>query len=624
MSQKKRKSVTGIKKEFDVFLRNVFHFIVRDLDEIVGLPVGFVKHYTNPTVEDLRVKHDLSPFGANPQVFQAVRQITNFFDRWSFQKDTITPEDRKERSLQDFLDTQYNLSINQPKVSVVSLAIKEKLTEILGSTPPIDLIFNRVEFGRKAARGLPGSLAFDFSERMSALTGNSSQICLFREYILRDPILRRELTRLHGRRWWSKCLEEINSLEAIAVPKKYNIDRIITPNTVLGGFLSSGVGGFLEDCLQRFYGINLTTQPDFHQRLARAGSISGHLTTGDLTKASDFITDAHMKMLLPDSWYDFLIKMKIQQVEVDGVLVKTETHMFMGIGYTFPLQTLIFRVLLDVIAGYTQSHGSISVYGDDLIYPSRMHPYVKKSFEVLNFAFNDSKTYTSHYYDLVEGQITKRSDYYFRESCGGDYYHGQLVNIVRPKGSAPVSRAEQHRFLTILINQLHEQWGDEFEYLFHRTLKYIFNNGPFFNEGVILCDAQSRDPNSGITLHRYTVEKHGGILAMRIIRGQTKVLSYREKTKDVEVRALWPYYWLSMRESQAVGNRSGSSGIVGKLLREERKPKWYVPRPKLIWRKPEKEQRRYVTVTTKLGREVRICVQKAYVSIPDGFHMQYL
>jgi len=90
----------------------------------------------------------------------------------------------------------------------------------------------------------------------------------------------------------------------------------------------------------------------------------------------------------------------------------------MGNGYTFPLQTLVFRAFFHAIG---QIHNiddtAVSIFGDDCIVPVEMIKHVPTYANWLGWEMNEKKTF-------FEGM--------FRESCGSDCYYGWDVRPVMP------------------------------------------------------------------------------------------------------------------------------------------------------------------------------------------------
>ena len=122
----------------------------------------------------------------------------------------------------------------------------------------------------------------------------------------------------------------------------------------------------------------------------------------------------------------------------------------MGNAVTFPLETLIFWALGH--ATILQEQGTLShfpkwedrhlcsVFGDDCIIPTQYaEPFIRTMTRV-GFIINKEKSF----YD----------DGGFRESCGGDYLHGNPVRPYSLKGPANNKRSSVEPWLYIIANSL--------------------------------------------------------------------------------------------------------------------------------------------------------------------------
>jgi hypothetical protein len=129
----------------------------------------------------------------------------------------------------------------------------------------------------------------------------------------------------------------------------------------------------------------------------------------------------------------------------------------MGSGLTFPLESMVFCTLIFLgieralnrpltQADVTQLYGSVRVYGDDILVPVEFVESVIQSLEAFGAKVNRNKSFWT-------GK--------FRESCGGDYYDGYSVRVVRLKHD-PI---ESHRdgsavdSFVSFRNQLYELGG---------------------------------------------------------------------------------------------------------------------------------------------------------------------
>jgi hypothetical protein len=222
-------------------------------------------------------------------------------------------------------------------------------------------------------------------------------------YVNMDPL---ELRKAIERR-----VRLVHYNKIVTVPKTTLVDRTIAVEPLLNGYLQKGADVFMRLLLKRI-GIDLSDQGR-NQRLAMLGSQTEHVdpfVTIDLSLASDSISSAVVRELLPPEWYHFL-----DAIRSPGyVLPKSESSSryekfaSMGNGFCFPLETLIFASvcsLYSVPAEY-------SVYGDDIVVRQSVAKRVLKTLWALGFRHNPDKTFLS-------GS--------FRESCGADWFAGRDI-----------------------------------------------------------------------------------------------------------------------------------------------------------------------------------------------------
>jgi hypothetical protein len=179
-------------------------------------------------------------------------------------------------------------------------------------------------------------------------------------------------------------------------------------------FFQFGVGGDISSRLFKAYGWDKKCQQQFHRLLARLGSMTKKLATIDLSNASDTVCYNLVKLLLPSDWFELLDSLRSPFTLVKGKWVKLEKFSSMGNGFTFELETLLFRVVAEVCSRRSMNDGSfhsraVSTFGDDIICPRDSASDVIATLEFLGFSINKDKTF-------VDGE--------FLESCGGDYFRG--------------------------------------------------------------------------------------------------------------------------------------------------------------------------------------------------------
>lgn len=202
--------------------------------------------------------------------------------------------------------------------------------------------------------------------------------------------------------------------EYFSVPKNAQTERPCCKEPTMNAFLQAGLGGIIRKRLKKV-GIDLDDQMP-NQRLAYSGSLFDDLATIDLSSASDTMCRELVQDLLPPLWYRYLDLVRSKVGYVDGKYHHYAKFSSMGNGFTFELESLIFASLC---VGVAARHGvdlfprlNFCVYGDDIIVPSVVAPTLIEALSFAGFLPNVNKTF-------VSGP--------FRESCGKDYYRGELV-----------------------------------------------------------------------------------------------------------------------------------------------------------------------------------------------------
>jgi len=397
--------------------------------------------------------------------FKATYQMQSVFKRYRYRTDIYSDQELEELAIAKFLETQDRLrTINLDSLSAIDQRILELarsyVAYILG--PYDDEEHRRLcRFGRKASVGIPTRKACLAERWQVPLTGSEGQISWFDSEMSQDCEVQKYWAKQFGKLPLTERSPylETDFLTLTLVPKTFKSLRCIMPNTTIGSYMSFGLGEMIRKRLRR-KGYDISTLQVRHRYLAQLASSHTLWTTADLSSASDSITDALVKRLFPTDWYNILNQSRIGKVRLpDGSYTESLTFCTMGVGYTFPLQTLVFLSLLKAIqAVYYDRRDKrvISVYGDDLIYASRMHSYVAAHFQRFGFVINLDKTFH-------EG--------HFRESCGGDYYHGVDVRPFQPRnGSVTMGPKTHEAMLYKIINGLLARWS---EHEVGRTLRFL-------------------------------------------------------------------------------------------------------------------------------------------------------
>jgi hypothetical protein len=200
------------------------------------------------------------------------------------------------------------------------------------------------------------------------------------------------------------------------VEKTAQTHRAIAIEPLMNIYLQLGVGDLITKKL-RYLGTNLLSQAR-NRSLAFLGS-STWLTnfdgpaTLDLSMASDTLSQELVKELLPEDWYDLLDSIRSK----DGIYLGSRTRWAkfssMGNGFTFQLESMIFKALIVSVAKHYQyTVSNFSVYGDDIIVPKGLALRVIDVLAFCGFRINIDKSF-------IFGP--------FRESCGADFFEGTPV-----------------------------------------------------------------------------------------------------------------------------------------------------------------------------------------------------
>lgn len=206
----------------------------------------------------------------------------------------------------------------------------------------------------------------------------------------------------------------VRSNKYFTVPKDSQTFRSCCVEASGAIMLQRDVGIAIRSRYDRAYSTELIHAQTLHRKLAREGSVDGGLATIDLSSASDTICKNLVKLVLPDDWYSLLHALRAPSTQVGGKILLNEKFSSMGNGFTFELETLIFRTLLETL-GCETAH----VFGDDIIVETSKATAVLAALRFFGFTPNPRKTFC---------------DGPFRESCGGDFFLGVDVSPARLMG----------------------------------------------------------------------------------------------------------------------------------------------------------------------------------------------
>jgi hypothetical protein len=233
----------------------------------------------------------------------------------------------------------------------------------------------------------------------------------------------------------------LNSLaQFLSVPKTGEKNRGICKQPSGNMVLQLSTHEILVRLLKRWFDCNLENQQELNKNLAMLGSLeSFNMTTRtwnwctlDLSEASNF-PSVIVRYLFPVAVVQWLVLIRSTYIRVGKRTYEKHMLSTMGNGFTFSLMTLLLSAIVKVLYSFADlpeydtfanlhSLGkkgdrikTWAVYGDDIIVDRRVYGPLIKVLSALGFMVNDKKSFS-------EGP--------FRESCGGDYYHGYDVRPV--------------------------------------------------------------------------------------------------------------------------------------------------------------------------------------------------
>jgi len=470
-SKSKKRKDHVIKYDTDKVATNIYCCLARDFRASEG--ADFVRDAEVALTTDIttfrqikypeRVK--LKPWEPAISVgrFKRIAQMESVLKKYRFAKDIWTDDELEKLTFDKYFKSQERISMHKPygkPAHMVTARARKIARRILGSYSAEDTL-KYAKFGKKSSIGCPLAKSYIDLKLTTPEAFTGSTECsrwFFENCVSNDPLMRAFVENLCS---GSKPFDELNlkheSLNLINVPKTWKVHRTITPLTLLSLFYSYGVGEQVTRKLKDA-GLDISRLQQRHRKLVRRYSSSRTHATVDLSAASDSLTKVNLNRILPREWYRALRPTFTHQVVYgdEEVEAYTESVLPMGNGLTFPVETLIFYCIIKAIGELLGVEGVYSVYGDDIIYPSRVHRYAMWIFPQLGLEMNADKTF-------VEAK--------FRESCGADFYRGQDVRPFFLRGGHQMLTASRYSaFLYKTINGLLRRWT--FEEI-PQTIRYL-------------------------------------------------------------------------------------------------------------------------------------------------------
>ena len=551
----------GISVHADELAINTASHLVRDF----GLEDYFTDFIADLQRGDIKSARSFvhREFGVtDPRRFKCFYQMENLLKKYCFEQDVYSPKELEQVTRDGYEETQIRLSEHMLTPAPfwsrdVLKCARKHIKAIIGEFDPEEVMQN-VQFGKKASIGCPLNLAYIDAKLINeqAFTSSSQGYNWFRGYLETDAHLSQFFA--------GKSPSIVKSLIFQQVPKTWNKNRGITPLPLVDLFYTFGIGRVCEKRL-KVAGLDISRLPNRHRWLVEMNSDGGYLATADLSAASDSLTAQLLNQVLPRSWYNALKRAFFHQMDLgEGRHIYTHSVLPMGNGFTFPVQTLVFYGLLLAIQELFNVRGVISVFGDDLIYPVKMHKYVYRVFEGLGLILNLDKTY---------------AHYPFRESCGEDYYRGLAVRpaqLKTPKDGYKLSGYRLHTHIYKIINVLLRRWKYE---EIKQTIDYLLSLINLDGEPILRVPPTYPD-QSGLKVswdkfrlghHDYSPVRLNFADGSRWFEFKYLYLKYRGRA----ILAQEPYYWLKL---------AGGHDEVQDHWSDQWSPYTEAPKTQLEWR----------------------------------------
>ena len=163
--------------------------------------------------------------------------------------------------------------------------------------------------------------------------------------------------------------------------------------------------------------INFSDQ-SINKKFAYQASLDGKYATIDLKDASDMVPWPLIQEFFPDEWVQALDVTRATHTNTLHGPKKLNKFAPMGSALCFPIEAIVFWSIARSVCD------EVYVYGDDIIVPTHRAQYVMSALESYGLVINRDKSLTTGF---------------FKESCGGDYFHGHDIGIIQCKSLDLVS-----------------------------------------------------------------------------------------------------------------------------------------------------------------------------------------
>jgi len=257
-----------------------------------------------------------------------------------------------------------------------------------------------------------------------------------------------------------KAEEGVPTARVVLVPKDSRGPRVISCEPAEFMYIQQGIMRKLYEIVRTNYltrgHINFVDQ-GVNRDLARDASKLDHLATLDLSEASDRVSLKLVRRLFPADWVEAFEACRSESTMLpNGKVIKLNKFAPMGSACCFPVEAIIFYSIaiaatrMDDISFWLDARNrgyrpDVYVYGDDIIVPAYSARIIIEALEQVGLKVNRKKSF-------VSGP--------FRESCGGEFYHGVDVTAIRIR-KFPASLSSSIVTDSDLCNSLVAKFGYE-------------------------------------------------------------------------------------------------------------------------------------------------------------------
>lgn len=224
--------------------------------------------------------------------------------------------------------------------------------------------------------------------------------------------------------WYRNLSMELNPIaKVVLVPKDSRGPRLISMEPLEIQWIQQGLFHRLVPLIESHSltrgKVNFTDQ-SINQNLARQASIDRSYSTLDLKDASDRVSLVLFRRLFPETVVEHFEACRSVATELpNGSYCALSKFAPMGSALCFPVMALTIWALSVAAVRHAPKAGAhVYVYGDDLIVPNHVHAEVVECLTRFGLRINTNKSFTAGF---------------FRESCGGDFFHGTDVKPIRWK-----------------------------------------------------------------------------------------------------------------------------------------------------------------------------------------------